>query len=134
MRPGVCGRARSVRLIPSIGTARNPRYLGMLREVVRFHRQAKDLLAGDDESETLSKFLTRGRFSAYFVSHFVTPLISAVWSCAPNQAGEYAARYLFVFLANHGALSLSGSPRWQTVIGGSARYVEKVAKGLTAIQ
>jgi predicted NAD/FAD-binding protein len=60
-------------------------------------------------------------------------LISAVWSCAPNQAGEYPARYLFVFLANHGALTVSGSPAWQTVVGGSARYVEKIAKGLSII-
>ena len=82
----------------------------MLGEVKRFHRQAKELLAGDDDAETLSEFLRRGEFSQYFVSHFVTPLISAVWSCAPNQAGEYPARYLFVFLSNHGALSVSGSP------------------------
>ncbi len=82
----------------------------------------------------MSGFLRRGQFSNYFVSHFVTPLISAVWSCAPNQAGEYPARYLFVFLANHGALSVHGSPTWRTVVGGSARYVERVAKGLTAIQ
>jgi uncharacterized protein len=121
-------------LIPSVGTIFNRRYLRMLGEVKRFHRQAKDLLAGEDDAETLSGFLRRGNFSRYFVSHFVTPLISAVWSCAPSQAGEYPARYLFVFLSNHGALSVHGSPTWRTVAGGSARYVEKVAKGLSAIQ
>jgi predicted NAD/FAD-binding protein len=121
-------------LIPSIGTLRNGRYLRMLTDVKRFHRQAKEMLAGEDDAETLSHFLQRGHFSEYFVSHFVTPLISAVWSCAPNQAGEYPARYLFVFLANHGALSVSGSPTWRTVVGGSARYVERVAKTLNAIE
>jgi predicted NAD/FAD-binding protein len=121
-------------LIPSFGTILNLRYLRMLREVVTFHRQARQMLAGEDESETLSQFLHRGGFSQYFVSHFVTPLISAVWSCAPDQSGEYPARYLFVFLANHGALSVKGSPNWQTVVGGSARYVEKITKGLTAIE
>lgn len=121
-------------LIPSFGAIMNPRYLRMLGEVKRFHRQAKELLAAEDDSETLSGFLRRGGFSQYFVSHFVTPLISAVWSCAPNQAGEYPARYLFAFLSNHGALSVSGSPSWRTVVGGSARYVERIAKGLTAIE
>jgi predicted NAD/FAD-binding protein len=106
----------------------------MLGEVKRFHRQAKALLADADDTETLSGFLRRGGFSHYFVSHFVTPLISAVWSCAPNQAGEYPARFLFAFLANHGALSVSGSPSWRTVVGGSARYVERVAKALTTVQ
>ena len=121
-------------LIPSVSTIFNGRYLRMLGEVKRFHRQAKELLAGEDDAETLSGFLRRGNFSRYFASHFVTPLISAVWSCAPSQAGEYPARYLFVFLSNHGALSVHGSPTWRTVAGGSARYVEKVAKGLSAIQ
>lgn len=121
-------------LIPSVSTMFNGRYLRMLGEVKRFHRQAKELLDGEDDAETLSGFLRRGNFSRYFASHFVTPLISAVWSCAPSQAGEYPARYLFVFLSNHGALSVHGSPTWRTVAGGSARYVEKVAKGLSAIQ
>jgi predicted NAD/FAD-binding protein len=121
-------------LIPSLSAIMNPRYLRMLTEVKRFHRQAKELLSADDDSETLSGFLARGQFSQYFVSHFVTPLISAVWSCAPNQSGEYPARYLFTFLSNHGALAVHGSPAWRTVAGGSARYVERIAKGLTAIE
>ena len=61
----------------------------------------------------------------------MTPLISAVWSCAPELAGRYPARYLFEFLDNHGMLSVTGSPRWRTVVGGSARYVEQAAKQLT---
>lgn len=57
-----------------------------------------------------------------------------MWSCAPTHTGDYSARYLFVFLANHGMLTVKGSPTWRTVVGGSARYVEKLAKGLTAVQ
>jgi predicted NAD/FAD-binding protein len=40
---------------------------------------------------------------------------------------------LFAFLQNHGMLSVTGSPTWYTVVGGSARYVERAAKGLTAV-
>ena len=79
----------------------------------------------------MDEFLARGRFSRYFRLHFVTPLISAVWSCAPELAGRYPARYLFEFLDNHGMLTVTGSPQWRTVIGGSARYVEQAAKQLT---
>jgi predicted NAD/FAD-binding protein len=121
-------------LFPSVRTATNPRYLRMLGEVVRFQRRARELLAGDDETATVSSFLDRGRFSRYFVAHFMTPLIAAVWSCAPDKAGEYPAKYLFVFLSNHGMLSFAGAPEWLTVEGGSARYVERVVKGLSAIQ
>jgi uncharacterized protein len=121
-------------LLPSARTVGNRRYLTMLAEVVRFHRRARTLLAGDDDGQTLREFLTAGRFSPYFVAHFMTPLIAAVWSTAPTRAGDYPARYLFTFLQNHGMLSVTGAPVWYTVVGGSARYVEKAAKGLTAVQ
>jgi uncharacterized protein len=120
-------------LLPSRAAVTNPRYLRMLTEVVRFHRRARALLAGDDDELTVAEFLARGGFSPYFAAHFVTPLIAAVWSTAPTGTGDYPARYLFAFLQNHGMLSVTGSPTWYTVVGGSARYVERAAKGLTAV-
>ncbi len=121
-------------LLPSVRTTMSPRYLRMLGEVLRFHRRALLLLETEDDTRTLREFLADGSFSRYFTEHFVTPLVSAVWSCAPNGVGDYPARYLFVFLANHGMLSITGSPTWRTVVGGSARYVERIAKGLSCIQ
>jgi predicted NAD/FAD-binding protein len=121
-------------LLPSWSAVSKPRYLRMLTEVVRFHRRAHELLAGDDDACTLAEFVARHHFSPYFVGHFVTPLVASVWSTAPSQAGDYPAKYLFSFLQNHGMLQVTGSPSWYTVVGGSARYVEKLAKGLTAIQ
>jgi uncharacterized protein len=121
-------------LLPSARAISNPRYLKLLTDVRRFHRRAHELLATDDDRLTLSQFLRRERFSDYFEAHFVTPLVAAVWSSGPNVAGEYPARYLFKFLDNHGMLSVTGAPQWRTVVGGSARYVEKAAKGLTAVQ
>jgi predicted NAD/FAD-binding protein len=122
-------------LFPTPGTAVRGRYLRLLFEVPRFHRAARALLAGpQDNLEPLQDFLDRGRFSAYFRSHFMTPLVACVWSCGPGVAGQYPARYLFEFLANHGMLSVTGSPQWRTVVGGSQRYVESAAKNLTAVR
>jgi predicted NAD/FAD-binding protein len=112
------------------------RYLHMLTEVPRFHRAAKRVLAAsehDEAEQTLAEFLAAGRYSSYFVRHFITPMVAAVWSCAPADAGRYPARYLFTFLENHGALSVSGSPTWRTVVGGSRTYVDKLAKELSAV-
>lgn len=120
-------------LLPSWRVGRNPRYLRMLAEVKRFHRRAHALLDGDDDAMTLREFLAAGRFSGYFQAHFMTPLIAAVWSTAPTRTGDYPARYLFAFLANHGMLTVTGAPPWYTVVGGSARYVERAAKSLTAV-
>jgi predicted NAD/FAD-binding protein len=116
-------------LFPSLSTLARPRYLLMLVEVKRFHREATRLL--DDEAaddQTLGSFVERHGFSAYFIAHFMTPLVAAVWSCAPGDAMSYPARYLFVFLAHHGMLSVLGSPTWRTVVGGSATYVQAIAR------
>ncbi|MFG2205866.1 NAD(P)/FAD-dependent oxidoreductase [Streptomyces sp. NPDC048638] len=111
------------------------RYLRMLTEVRAFHRAARTTLAkgrGDD-TLTLRRFLTTCGFSRYFETHFVVPLVSAVWSCAPETAMRYPAVYLFRFLEHHGMLSVSGSPQWKTVTGGSAEYVGRIGKELTAV-
>ncbi|WP_035802059.1 NAD(P)/FAD-dependent oxidoreductase [Kitasatospora mediocidica] len=113
------------------------RYLRMLTEVPRFHRRARRLLAapsaeGADEP-TLAEFVRAGGFSPYFTRHFLTPLVSAVWSCPAGAAGDYPARYLFAFLENHGLLSVTGSPRWRTVVGGSQGYVQRIAAALTTV-
>ena len=61
------------------------------------------------------------------------PLVAAVWSCGFDGARGYPARYLFTFLDNHGMLTVTGSPQWRTVVGGSRTYVERAAKNLSAV-
>lgn len=120
------------------------RYLLMLLEVTRFYRKARELLRTAPPSAvsgevpvpelTLGAFLEREKFSPYFISHFMTPVVSAVWSCDPTTALAYPARYLFTFLGHHGMLGIKGSPQWRTVTGGSARYVEKLAATLADVR
>ena len=111
------------------------RYVRMLAEVPRFHRAARRLLdQGDHDGQVLADFLRTGGFSRYFTAHFALLLVAAVWSCPTGTALRYPARYLFAFLANHGMLSVSGSPPWRTVTGGSRRYVERAAKRLDEIR
>jgi uncharacterized protein len=135
---GARGGARGIIARPS--SLLRGRYLLMLLEVTRFYRKARALLdtappssiSGDVAvpEPTLGEFLERENFSAYFISHFMTPVVSAVWSCDPTTALAYPARYLFTFLGHHGMLGVKGSPQWRTVSGGSARYVEKLAATL----
>lgn len=124
-------------LFPTTANLRKPRYWRMLGEILRFHRRARALLdtpaTERDAQESLGDFLARNRFNRYFVEHFMTPLVAAVWSCDPDSASRYPARYLFTFLDHHGMLTVFGSPTWRTVTGGSARYVEKVATHIDEI-
>ena len=61
---------------------------------------------------------------------YAVPLVSCVWSSGRGDAMDYPARYLFQFLDHHGMLSVTGSPQWRTVVGGSAIYVEALAARL----
>ena len=117
------------------------RYARMLGEVLLFHRAARRLLASavgagnpDGGELTLGAFLRAGAYSGYFTTHFALPFVAAVWSCPPQAALHYPARYLFTFLDQHGLLSVSGSAPWLTVTGGSRSYVDRVAKQLTAVR
>jgi predicted NAD/FAD-binding protein len=109
----------------------------MLAQVKYFHRRARAVLANPAEAageeQTLQEFLDAGHFTEYFTNHFMLPLVSAVWSCGFDGARGYPARYLFTFLDNHGMLSVTGSPQWRTVVGGSRNYVERAAKNLSAV-
>jgi predicted NAD/FAD-binding protein len=110
-----------------------PNYLAMLAQVKYFHRRARAVLASNDDELTLQEFLAAGHLTRYFTNHFMLPLVSAVWSCGFDGARGYPARYLFTFLDNHGMLTVTGSPQWRTVSGGSRSYVEKAAKNLAAV-
>ena len=117
----------------------NPRFVRMLMEVKRFHRAARALLSqAPDEGEahdlTLGEFLNRGGYSQYFTDHFMLPLVSAVWSTGPTVSALQPARNLFAFFDNHGMLSVSGSPSWKTVVGGSRSYVDRVTKQLPELR
>ncbi|MBQ0964345.1 MULTISPECIES: NAD(P)/FAD-dependent oxidoreductase [Streptomyces] len=110
-------------------------YLRMLAQVPRFHRAARRLLTEDaDRTLTLGGFLDREGFSPYFRAHFMTPVVSAVWSCDAATALRYPAAYLFRFLHHHGMLAVGGSPVWRTVTGGSRSYVDRIAERLPDVR
>jgi predicted NAD/FAD-binding protein len=101
-----------------------PWFHRMIADMARFTRAAKDLLRHDDDGPSLGHWLEQQRFSAPFVERLIVPQASAVWSADPAQIWTFPARFLAEFFENHGMFSFHGRPRWRTVSGGSARYVE----------
>lgn len=109
------------------GTVARPGFLRMLIDVKRFHRRARTFLdSPDQEDVSMQEWLGRSSYGRDFTENFIRPVIAAVWSCAPDVALDYPARSLLSFLEHHGMLSVSGSPTWRTVTGGSRTYVERV--------
>jgi len=104
----------------------NPAFLGMLRDFFRFNREAKALIGMDGAAPSLGDWLDQQGFSRRFVERLIVPQASAVWSADPEQMWSFPASFMAEFFANHGMYSLRGRPRWRTVQGGSARYVEAI--------
>jgi predicted NAD/FAD-binding protein len=98
------------------------RFQRMVGEYVRFNREARALLAGEDDP-SLAAWLQDRRFSEDFVQRLIVPQAAAVWSADPAQMWTFPARFLVEFFANHGMLGLRGRPQWRTVTGGSHGYV-----------
>lgn len=122
-------------VFPTAANLRDPAYLRMLTDIPRFHRRARRLLAaGEGDTRTLRDFLAQGGFNDYFLRHFMEPLVAAVWSCDPEVALDYPARYLFSFLSHHGMLGIFGSPTWRTVSGGSHEYVQRVGAAIDEVR
>ncbi len=101
-----------------------PWFHRMLADLVRFNRAARELLGTHGDGPSLAEWLERQAFSRAFVERLIVPQVSAVWSADPRQTASFPARLLAEFFDNHGMLGLRGRPRWRTVRGGSARYVE----------
>jgi uncharacterized protein len=111
-----------------------PWFHRMVADMARFNRAARALLLGDPaegEGPSLGQWLEQQRFSRPFIDRLIVPQASAVWSADPHQMWTFPARFMAEFFDNHGMLSFRDRPRWRTVAGGSARYVDALLAQLT---
>ncbi len=102
-----------------------PRFLRMLRDILRFNRKARGLLDCPADS-TVEDFLGSGEYSEQFVNNYLVPMSASIWSAPPRGILRYPLRFFVRFLHNHGMLSVNDRPLWRVVRGGSRRYVEKL--------
>ena len=103
--------------------ALSPRFLGMVRDLMRFYREAPALLAQPDNAITLGDYLRGNRYGEAFRDEHLIPMASALWSSPATQILQFPARYLVQFMANHQMLQVSERPQWRVVRGGSSAYV-----------
>jgi len=101
----------------------SPRFVGMVRDLLRFYREAPSLLEHSGEGPTLGDWLTEHHYGAAFRDEHLVPMASALWSSPSAQILAFPARYLAQFMANHQMLQVKDRPEWRVVRGGSASYV-----------
>ena len=103
-----------------------PRHWAMVKDILRFFKEASKDLALLSEDETLSQYLKRNNYSAYFTDAHLLPMAAAIWSSRLEDIMDYPARAFIQFFKNHGLLQVEGRPKWGTVNGGSRQYIEKI--------
>jgi len=101
----------------------SPRFLGMVRDLSRFYREAPALLSQRDDMTTLGDYLQQHGYGTAFRDEHLIPMASALWSSPATQILQFPARYLVQFMANHQMLQISDRPQWRVVQGGSSTYV-----------
>lgn len=103
----------------------NPRFLGMLVDILRFNARARRDLALDTVGdETMAEYVRRLRLGDGIVRWYLIPMGAAIWSMEPGSMLDFPARTYLRFFENHGLLTLFDQPTWQVVRGGSFAYVK----------
>lgn len=109
------------------GNLLRPRFLSMVRDILRFNRQATALaLGGQMPQMPLGYFLDLHGYSAQFRAWYLLPMAACIWSCPSDQMLEFPVATFIRFCHNHGLLQVSDRPQWRTVRGGSRNYVNKL--------
>ena len=62
-----------------------PSFLGMVRDILRFNREAPALLDAPDDTLTLQRFLAQKNYGRRFVDHYLVPMGAAIWSTDPQR-------------------------------------------------
>jgi uncharacterized protein len=108
----------------------DPRFLGMLRDILRFNARAEQ--ASQNPNLTVGEFLRELGTGAWFRDYYILPLSGAIWSTPVQGILDFPAQALIRFFKNHALLSLTGQHQWYTVKGGSIEYVRRLQAALEA--
>jgi predicted NAD/FAD-binding protein len=105
-----------------------PAQYRLLREILRFNRDAAKVLGGPSNSVTLGEMVAEGKYSAEFTERYLYPMASAVWSMSTDAIRDFPAVTLIRFFQNHGMLGVNTHPKWKVLRGGSGQYLAPLTK------
>lgn len=103
-----------------------PSFHRMLRDILRFNRQAPSLLQSCDDSLSLGDYLQQQAYGHEFIERYIIPMGAAIWSTDPARMQTFPAYSFVRFFHNHGLLSVADRPTWYVIKGGSNQYVKKL--------
>ncbi|MEM0954214.1 MAG: oleate hydratase [Pseudomonadota bacterium] len=107
------------------GNLFSPRFLGMVRDILRFNKHAvEDLESGAINADmTLGEYLRFNGYGDAFTEQYLVPMGSAIWSADTQAMQEFPLQFFIRFFRNHGLLSIKNRPQWRVIKGGSREYL-----------
>jgi predicted NAD/FAD-binding protein len=109
----------------------SPRFWAMLLDLMRFYRTAPLTAQAAHKGLTLGDYLDANGYGRAFQEDHLLPQAAAIWSASPGDIRSFPAESFIRFFDNHGLLELDvqARPQWRTVVGGSARYIDRLLDG-----
>lgn len=106
-----------------------PRFWAMVRDILRFYKEAPALLLKDEiPNLSLGEFLKQNNYSQSFQRDHLLPMGAAIWSTPVETMLDYPLEAFIRFCDNHGLLQIAERPQWRTVVGGSHEYIKKLTQ------
>jgi uncharacterized protein len=108
-----------------------PRFLSMVRDIVRFNREATALATQKSAMlGTVGEYLAANKYSTTFRDWYLAPMAGCIWSTPTKKIEDFPLATLLTFCHNHGLLSVNHRPQWRTVKGGARHYLAALAPAI----
>ena len=108
----------------------NFKFLTMFFDIISFYKKCNNLKNLNGEI-TLGEYLSKNKLSKEFINYHLIPMVSAIWSMPPYEAGKMPLKFFLKFFQNHGLFKLKERPQWYTVTNRSRTYVQKIIASLS---
>jgi len=92
----------------------------LLADIVRFNHEALDVFTPAKWNWTLDTFVRERGYSDAFVSRYLVPMTSAIWSASAETVRAFPMATLVRFMDNHGMLSLRSPVPWRVLPGATS--------------
>ncbi|QHE92530.1 FAD-dependent oxidoreductase [Pandoraea fibrosis] len=113
----------------------SPRFLGMLRDVLRFNARAQEhLREALSRRQSVGDLLLANGYGQSFQHHYLLPMAAAIWSSRAADILHFPAATFLRFCLNHALLQIRHRPQWKTVAGGGRDYVRRMVATLDDIR
>jgi predicted NAD/FAD-binding protein len=109
----------------------SPRFMGMLRDIMRFNSLAKRFAEHGDDETMMQEFARQHGLGEMFYDKYLIPIAASIWSADPQKVAQFPMRFMAQFFRNHGMLNVWDRPQWRTVKGGSRSYMAELTRPFT---